>query len=189
MREVPDSQEVFVDATSGASVIVELVERADVQVSSHSLRTGAELTPAPQDEGSAAYFWGDAASLNDCGDAVRSRWLPAAGAPLTLGFQVCDCSQPLDLGELPHLASAAAAASLACGVQAPRAVQPGRSPLPPAYVCLACVRLPRVGTDLLLTLHVPPAGSPQAAETARALLLGVLRSLQVVDWTLFCAKQ
>ena len=106
--------------------------------------------------------------------------------PRRRAAQTLEAVQPLAAADTPHLAPAAAAASLACGVQ------PTAPPRPPAYVCLANVRLPAVATDLLVTLNVPLAADgapppPAAAAAARELLLAVLRSLRVVDWGLFGA--
>jgi hypothetical protein len=43
---------------------------------------------------------------------------------------------------------------------------------------LANVRLPRVGTDLLVTLHQPGGGDD-------GMLRGLMASLRIVDWGLF----
>ena len=73
---------------------------------------------------------------------------------------------------LPLLGGAASVASLAHATLE----SPGRAPV---QVWLAHARLPRVATDLLVTLHA----SAPADHTPT--LMAILASLRVVDWGLF----
>lgn len=90
---------------------------------------------------------------------------------------------PLSAADVPRLDSRAAAASLAGGAQ--RVPAGAGSDHPPAYVCLANVRLPSVATDVLVTVNWPLVGGADAAAAAQALLRGVLATLRVADWGLF----
>ena len=92
---------------------------------------------------------------------------------------------PLAPTDTPHLAPRAAAAALAHGVQTPAVRRGGAADHPAAHVCLAAVRLQAVGTDLLVTLNVPLSAAGGSPAAPLATLRGVLRSLRVVDWSLF----
>jgi len=79
MRDVPDSQELWVDEASDVSLIVEFVEHLPLVAVRPCARTwqpglhDVSLTRsrcAAQDDGSARFFWSDVASLNDCPQAV-----------------------------------------------------------------------------------------------------------------------
>jgi hypothetical protein len=87
--------------------------------------------------------------------------------------------QTLALAEqLPHLAAEASAASLASGRLCFPAVGSEPATGRQTAVWLAHVRLPRVATDLVLTLH---AAEGNLAPT----ILRTLASLRVLDWDLF----
>jgi hypothetical protein len=103
---------------------------------------------------------------------------------------VPDAVAALSAADVPRLAGRAAAASLAGGVQQIPPQATASRDHPPAYVCLANVRLPCVATDVLLTVNAPlPGGAAAevaaAAASAQALLRAVLASLLVADWGLF----
>ena len=97
----------------------------------------------------------------------------------------------LSAADVPRFDSRAVAASLAGGAQTipPQATR--ARDYPPAYVCLANVRLPCVATDVLVTVNWPLRGTgaeaAAAAASAQALLRGVLATLHVVDYGLFGA--
>ena len=96
--------------------------------------------------------------------------------------------------DVPHLAAHAPAASLAYGLQTTAPTSAAAADHPPARVYLAAVRLPGVGTDVLVTLNAPLApgetrDAAAAAEAAHlATLRALLRSLRVHDWGLFGGK-
>lgn len=95
----------------------------------------------------------------------------------------------LSAADFPRLAGRAAAASWAGGVQQIPPQATAARDHPPAYVCLANVRLPCVDTDVLVTVNWPLCGAAAdaaAAVAAKELLRGVLTTLLVADWGLFC---
>ena len=98
---------------------------------------------------------------------------------------------PLTAADVPRFDSRAVAASLAAGVQTVPPQASGASDRPPAYVCLANIRLPCVATDVLVTVNWPLRGTADeaaaTAASAQALLRGVLATLHVVDYGLFGA--
>ena len=78
IRDVPDSQELWLDEASDVSLIVEFVEhmphvaaRASARLRSAGRASHASAPATAQDEGSAQFFWSDVASLNGCPEAVR----------------------------------------------------------------------------------------------------------------------
>ena len=91
IRDVPDSQELWLDEASDVSLIVEFVEhmphvgaRALSACSAARVSHARRLHPlarATQDEGSAQFFWSDVASLNSCAEAVRRSRGRRARAP------------------------------------------------------------------------------------------------------------
>jgi hypothetical protein len=114
--------------------------------------------------------------------AVTATALTPAGAT-----QAPDVVAQLTAAHVPRLDGRAEAASLACGEQRvpPQALQARDHP--PAYVCLANVRLPGVTTDVLVTVNWPlrDADAGVEAASAQALLRAVLATLHVADWGLF----
>ena len=98
---------------------------------------------------------------------------------------------PLSAADVPRLAGRTAAASLAGGVQRVPPQASASRDHPPAYVCLANVRLPCVATDVLVTVNWPTRGGADAAAAAapaQALLRDVLATLSVANWGLFGAE-
>ena len=95
----------------------------------------------------------------------------------------------LSAADVPRFDGRAVAASLAAGTQAIPPQGNSARDHPPAYVCLANIRLPCVATDVLVTVNWPLQGASAeaaaAAASAQALLRGVLATLHVVDYGLF----
>ena len=207
LRQVPDHQEVWADAASGASAVVEIVEaQGDVA-----------------DAAAARYFWEDLAEANGAQGERGWRELPAAAALLPApfcaprdgrcgallacaGWQVLPPSA--EAGASGSSASSAAGAgggggggggsSEGAAQQQPAAAAGAAAPQPAGdsvFVCLAVLRLPGVGSEILVTLNTPPpeaAGAGGAAldaaeleRSALARFTALVASLTVRDWTLF----
>ena len=116
----------------------------------------------------AHFFWADLAS---CNGAREGAWRALHPPPA-----------PLPLGGDPRCAAVVAGV----GAQLPDG---GGAPV---CVALAALRLPSMGSELLLSVNVPSGGGggAGAAEArAEALLLAALPELRVHDWGLFCAGE
>jgi hypothetical protein len=171
-RPVPDNQEAWTDASADESVIVEIVERVE-----RDPMTG----DGPSDEeGAAAWFWRDLADVNDA--SVSS------GA-----------------SELVGVTKLAREDDVPVGVRASTSITNSTEDVDArndVFVVLACVRLPRVASDVLVTLNRPlaiAAGSQTTPQTgsgavadaaavktvAEETLRGILSSLAIEDWGLF----
>jgi hypothetical protein len=96
IRDVPDSQELWLDEASDVSLIVEFVEhmphlaaRAPERLLGGACCASAQVhrcACAMQDEGSAQFFWSDVASLNSCAEAVRRSRARRAGSDPRLTY-------------------------------------------------------------------------------------------------------
>lgn len=173
IREVPDNQEVFAHAETDRSIIFELLQMEE---------------GLPQGDAAAARF--HFAGLSRDAQATDVQVLQA---------------QDLPPDHFPLLIAAdadpRARVSVVYGVHRVSKFREGAELANLVNVSLACVRLPRAATDLLLVYNDPialhPLGSSaqlgsQVAEpdmqnaVARAgVLHEALRSLKVKDWSLF----
>lgn len=62
----------------------------------------------------------------------------------------------------------------------------GRSEAKEVHICLAVVRLPEVTSELILTFNCPAEVVSSAPNhSPMGLLRGVLRTLEIRDWSLF----
>lgn len=178
IRPVPDNQEVWTDADRDESVIMEILERVD---------------DGPDDaEGAAAWFFRDLAEVNDA--SVSS------GASEILSVRA------LEPSDMPSLGGPFAAASLCVGRQRVTKSRDRDDARNLVEVSVANVRLPQVGTDLLVTLNrplvmaegssaalqtgvgsmpMPPNGEGDGEGHGWGVLRRVLSSLAVNDWGLF----
>ena len=170
-RPVPDNQEVWTDASVDESVIVEILERV-------------EEGPSDAEGGAAGWFWEDLAAVSECGPN---------DAHLTSVTR-------LSSEHLPAMNGRFAAASVAVGTMKmakgrERGDERNRNVV---EVTLANVRLPEVGTDLLVTVNRPLVVAPgsSAAATTGAGVIGtggegwsalrsILETFSVDDWSLF----
>ncbi|KAK9814741.1 hypothetical protein WJX72_010720 [[Myrmecia] bisecta] len=161
-RPVPDNQEVFADANRDQSVVVEVLERADVP-----------------DDRCAVLFFEDLAEHNEAASSsLDSVTTPGPTA-------------------VPHLPNDTFV-SVARGAQAVSKGRQGQEALNQVQICQACIRLPSVDSDLLITLNTPMhisehsaaaehagAGAKDAHVTAPQLLQDMLLTLEIKDWGLF----
>jgi hypothetical protein len=179
LRAVPDNQEVWLHRDGDQSVIVEIVEAPD------------EEEVAASGHGSAAlYHFADIAAAN-----------AAAASAVTSARQLDGAEVPL-LKAAERRGEARAVGTAAWLVQGTQRVAKYRGDASGAEghdvaLLLAVVRLPAVGTDILVTWHVPPegrdppAGSGAGSEgvdgltEAQAGMAALLEAFQVVDYGLF----
>lgn len=193
VRQVPDHQEVWADLASPASLVLEIVEQQG----------------GVADGEAARYFWADMLDFN--GTAERGwRELPeaAVGALLPAAFRDprdARCGAALACagwqGAAPCGASAEPAASSAAqgGASAETAARASAAPSPQeaaVFVCLAVLRLPGVGSEVLVSLNTPLEAPEKAAGgqgpdpadvegSAISLFTSTVASLLVKDWALF----
>ena len=201
LRQVPDHQEVWADAASGASAVVEIVEaQGDVA-----------------DAAAARYFWEDLAEANGAQGERGWRELPADAALLPAPFGAGRdgrCGALLACAGWQVLPPSAEASSSSSSGSASSAVGAGGGggggggggstsgpPLPlqqlaaeedSVFVCLAVLRLPGVDSEILVTLNTPqPEGGEAPLDTAElersalARFTALVSSLTVRDWALF----
>ena len=156
-RPVPDNQEVWTDADKDESVIVEIVERVD---------------DGPSDDvGAAGWFWKDLAEVNGCdaGDVNLSD------------------VRRLDNDQLPAMNEQFAKASIAVGtMKMAKGRGCGDDQKKEVEVAMANVRLPQVGTDVLVTLNRPKGdGAIGFGGAGVSILLKILETFSIDDWSLF----
>ncbi len=205
LRQVPDHQEVWADAASAASAVVEIVEaQGDVA-----------------DAAAARFFWGDLAEANGAQGERGWRELPADAALLPAPFGAgrdgrcgallaCAGWQVLPPSAEASSSSGGSASSAAgaggggggggggSGSSTSSTSSPPRPLLqqPPAddsvFVCLAVLRLPGVGSEILVTLNTPqpevgeaPLDTAELERSALARFTALVSSLTVRDWALF----
>jgi len=186
VRDVPDHQEVFVDAR-GACAIVEVVERQE----------------AVADGAAARFFWADLAAANDA--SGEADFADLAGAP-ALAAAGAALRARAGAGAGARLGPLVAASGL-------QILPSARGRARAARVWLAALRLPAARAELLLSVSAPapaaaaallgdaaapdgtppaPGGAPGddeplAAAAAAAAFFGMLATLEVRDWGLFDA--
>ena len=174
-RPVPDNQEVWTDAERDESVIVEILERVEDGPSDAI------------DGGAAVWFFNDLAEVND--------------ASVSSGLSEIVSARTLQPSELPSVNGPFAAASLCVGRQRVSKARDSDDARNLVEVLVANVRLPQVGTDLLVTMNRPLVVAERSSAGAVvtpgdghgdggdgggwAVMRGVLRTLAVNDWGLF----
>ena len=196
LRQVPDHQEVWADAASAASAVVEIVEaQGDVA-----------------DAAAARFFWGDLAEANGAQGERGWRELPADAALLPApfgagrdgrcgallacaGWQVLPPSAEASSSSSSSSSSAAGAGGGGGGggsTSAPPLPHEQLAAEDSVFVCLAVLRLPGVGSEILVTLNTPqPEGGEAPLDTAElersalARFTALVSSLTVRDWALF----
>ena len=156
-RPLPDNQEVWTDADKDESVIVEIVERVD---------------DGPSDDvGAAGWFWKDLAEVSGCdaGDVNLSD------------------VRRLDNEQLPAMTEQFAKASIAVGtMKMAKGRGCGDDQKKEVEVAMANVRLPQVGTDVLVTLNRPKGdGAIGFGGAGVSILLKILETFSIDDWSLF----
>ena len=161
-RPVPDNQEVWTDADKDESVIVEIVEWND----GPSDDVGAEWFNR-----AAGWFWKDLAEVNGCdaGDVNLSD------------------VRRLDNEQLPAMTEQFAKASIAVGtMKMAKGRGCGDDQKKEVEVAMANVRLPQVGTDVLVTLNRPKGdGAIGFGGAGVSILLKILETFSIDDWSLF----
>ena len=161
-RPVPDNQEVWTDADKDESVIVEIVEWND----GPSDDVGSEWFNQ-----AAGWFWKDLADVNGCdaGDVNLSD------------------VRRLDNGQLPAMTEQFAKASIAVGtMKMAKGRGCGDDQKKEVEVAMANVRLPQVGTDVLVTLNRPTGdGAIGFGGAGVSILLKILETFSIDDWSLF----
>jgi hypothetical protein len=172
LRQVPDNQEVFAHAETDRSLIFDLLEsEGDV----------------PAADGAPALFhWHvlarDSGAISSAVTHSRSIPLERMAPALAAGDPRAHVSVAYGVQHVAKFKDAAAAANA-------------------VRVCLACVRLPRASTDVLIAFNDPVAMHPASSsakfgsavaspavrdeEERSAVLHAALTSLAVNDWSLF----
>lgn len=172
IREVPDNQEVFSHAETDRSIIIELLQLEDPLPSPHTIPATLHYANLARDAGAVSSTVAHAAPIPSAEFPLLTEGDGAASVSIVYGTH--DVSKYRDAAHLANRVN----------------------------ITLACVRLPRATTDLLLVFNDPVALHPDSASTrlgsavaapkitdmrARAAPLhDALRSLQVKDWGLFC---
>jgi hypothetical protein len=175
LRQVPDNQEVFAHAETDRSLLFELVEAQTEGVPS-----------VAGDDSPARFHWHVLARDADAVDPVITH---AAYVP------VDQLAPSVSAGD-PH-----AHASVVYGTQRIAKFKDSVDKANIVRIAVACVRLPRVNTDVLVVLNDPvdfhPEGSsskvgasvsqPEVGdpEQRSAILRAALTSLSINDWSLF----
>ncbi len=175
-RDVPDNQEVFADAATDQSVIIELLERSDDVA----------------DDALLAHVFSDLVEPEDTASLSVTAHLDAAVVAPALA-QSCE-----------RISAAAPLVVTASGLQ--HVAKFKESERNTVKIMLAAVRLADVATDILITMNVPtritPGTSSAASVDARvvdsdgnvaadviasadAVLQALLASLRIDDWGLF----
>ncbi len=137
IRDVPDNQEVFVDVDRDDSAIVELLEL---------------LSDVP-DANAAQFHFAELAASND------------ATGP---GLSMIEFEQPMTAVQIPliGLSASGAAGATAAGLIGRQRVSKGRegdSARNDVRIYLAVIRLPAVGTDVVITVNEPVAIAPSSS--------------------------
>lgn len=167
LRSVPDNQEVFAHAATDSSLIVELLELTD--------------SPHP------ATFHFHQLAKDSC----------ATNCQLSYTTSFSPSSYPALISDDPNFTI-----SFAYGTQTVSKFRDDDSLANVVNVALACVALPRANTHLLLIFNDPVQLHPQGnsaqqgvvvanpdetSPAARTIVLtDALRSLKILDWSLFC---
>lgn len=172
LRQIPDNQEVFAQAETDRSLIFDLLE--------------SEADIPPREAAPATFHWQvlarDTKSTNP--QITHSRDIPAS-----------------DLSPVLRSADPGVHVSVAYGIQNVAKFKDASDASNSVRVCLACVRLPRASTDLLIVLNDPVAIHPEsqsakvgssvfepqvADEEQRTVVLSeAINSLRIADWSLF----
>jgi hypothetical protein len=167
-RPVPDNQEIFADASSDCSVIIEALEHVgEINQSNH---------PVP-----AAFFLNDLAHVHS--------------ADQSSSLEHAEMLNQLE-DSLPSLGLPSPSASIACGLQ--HIAKHGEDATNRVRLCVGNIRLPDFETDLLITVNQPVHMSPSSSSAsatasscclpynyAYSVLLKAFQSLTVVDSSLF----
>ena len=195
-RPVPDNQEAWTDASADESVIVEIVERVE--------RDPMTGDGPSYEEGAAAWFWRDLADVNDASVSSGASELVGVtklaredDVPVGVRASTSITNSTEDVDARNDVS-----VSVARGTQRVAKGRDGDDARNDVFVVLACVRLPRVASDVLVTLNRPlaiAAGSQTTPQTgsgavadaaavktvAEETLRGILSSLAIEDWGLF----
>lgn len=174
IREIPDNQEVFAHAETDRSLIVELLQLETALPPPHVLPATHHFAALARDSAAVSAV------------VTHSAALPSSDFPLLVAPDAD-----------PH-----ASVSVAHGVHVVSKFRDAAQLANRVNVYLACVRLPRAATDLLLVFNDPVALHPDGAsarlgsavadpdqmapEVRAGVLNEALRTLQIKDWSLFC---
>lgn len=137
IREIPDNQEVWLSPTGDESIIVEIVERQDL----------------PDADAPGFYF----------GDLAQTNGADGSGLAAVEGVvEVTAANAPQLLGDARPQASGARA-FLVSGWQRVAKFKEGEGARNEVCIRLAVVRLPAVGTDVLITINAPARISAESS--------------------------
>jgi hypothetical protein len=140
IREIPDNQEVWLAPTGDESIIVEIVERQDL----------------PEADAPGFYF----------GDLAQTNGADGAGLAAIEGVvEVTAANAPQLLGDARPQASGARA-FVVSGWQRVAKFKEGEGARNEVCIRLAVVRLPAVGTDVLITVNAPARISAESSSAA-----------------------
>lgn len=167
VRQVPDTQECFLDLDGGTLFVVECLERQ------------SEVA----DDEAASFFFQDLADTNKC---ATDDQLYTAHENTTDGLAM--------LTAMPSLSSYGATACLGSGYQnvfigKDRDLEGNllQQEVRSVQVELCVLRLPRHETDILLTLSIPIDSPPQydGKKEFSLIFQQILASFQIRNWSLF----
>jgi Ran-interacting Mog1 protein len=175
LRQVPDNQEVFAQAETDRSLLFELVEAETDGVPS-----------LPGGDAPARFHW---QVLARDSDAVESTITHSAYVPLD------QLSPSISAGD------SNAHVSIVHGTQRVAKFKDSADKANDVCIALACIRLPRVNTDVLIVFNDPVAFHPGGSSSKvgasvsepgiddpkqrASILQAALYSLSVEDWSLF----
>mmetsp|Transcript_2807 Transcript_2807/g.7195 ORF Transcript_2807/g.7195 Transcript_2807/m.7195 type:complete len:199 (-) Transcript_2807:5-601(-) len=170
MRQVPDHQECWTSSETGALLVIEILE----------------YQSAVSNEAAAEYFYKDLAESNGIVSTSNDLQLTSLSPP-TAGRSILVSSDE-SWGDA-IVCRGTGYQKIAQGKEVDALGNPRA--LPEASwvtVHLACIRLPHVTTDLLVTVSWPQQTNPQQGSengSSSVLFQSVLASLQIHDWSLF----
>lgn len=186
LRQVPDSQEVFLQSDGDGSIIVEIVEFLDESDGAIAAKSHWE-------------------ALAEDNDAYGSNAVVDERGPASVAIPTITCS--VTGGDR----AASASANIISGIQ--RVAKFSEAVRNTVAVHLLLLRLPAAGADLLFTVNVPLALDPASSSylsgarsasaieslpsdrlfapglTADAVLAMAAESISITDWELFDAPQ
>jgi hypothetical protein len=162
IRQVPDHQECWQEGTEGRLLVIEILERQ-----SHIV-----------DAQAASFFFQDLAESNGVNAPVQFTPQPELGVSLLSA----------GLPDSAKLCFGTGYQKVALGRELDVAGNPRTQQMRSIRVELCAIRLPSVGSELLVTLS-SPIDPNVAQETIQheptEAFTRILRSLQIQDWTLF----
>lgn len=171
IRQIPDNQEVFAHAESDRSVVVELLQ--------------SENSVPAQEARPASFHWD--VLIHDSGAINSSIWEREEVANDLLAANLIQQDGGVH-------------ASVVTGEHRVAKYRDTADRANNVSVCLACIRLPRAATDVLVVVNEPTTIHPESSSamygsavgeglqrpsTSYAILRSAISSIEVLDWSLF----